>query len=280
MKVYSIIVFFVFVFSLEAHSFVIKTKEVLKRELTSRAVALDVWVDKTNSEGFDFLCLGESHTDFFRSFYSEKVFSKLKLNALALEALQSPVDLAVVNYVEKRLSTPNIVTGVDVNPVLEQVVLNNGDAVTFFGVERTREEAALITKAQIDQFGINKSDTIINRETFIASHIEEIFDQGFDRVAALYGSKHCAKFSTENFGFTTPFYRLLFDKYDKKMKSIFVVKKSDRDNILRIYASEFGLLDEDIVFENLDALNPEDYNYNLMLKNIFETYDAVILESK
>lgn len=266
--------------SASAGEFEIKTKEVLKKELQARTLTLDEWVGKTNNEHFDLLCLGESHENFFRDFYGKKVFSKLKVNTLALEAVEKPVVMIYENYVE-RIEGPNLITGVDINPVIYEALALN-PKLKLLGVERTRAEAGLITKAQLEQFGPNKSDVIIDRETFIASHLDELLEAGESRIAVLYGSKHCAKYATPNFGYTAPFYRLLTDRYDqeKKLKAVHVVTKDDRKNLLRLYASEFEMLDEDIVIDGLSGINPKDYNYNQGLMNIFNTYDAVILEAK
>ncbi|MGH1467642.1 MAG: hypothetical protein ACRBBP_02025 [Bdellovibrionales bacterium] len=262
--------------------FQIKTKEVLKRELGSRVMKLSDWVEKTNDEGFDMLCLGESHIKFYRNFYAEKVLSKIKLNTLALESQQDVAVQIHANYVELRDDGVDV-TGVAINPVTEAVYAVNPDAKVY-GVEKTQKEGGLITFARLDQLSGKKSDDIISRDGFIAEHVDSLLEEGTGRVAALYGSKHCAKYATKGFGYEIPFYRQLMDKYGdtKKMVAVHIITSDKRSNPLRAYADDFGFLSEgeDIVVVNPGEIAPKNYNYHRSLMNIFQTYDVVILTSK
>ncbi len=261
----------------QASEFKISTKEPLKKQMMGKSMDLSVWRDKLNTQGFDLLCLGESHTDFFRNYYSEKILPFISANIFAIESLQEKADLMKLNFVEM-LPVPDLLSA----PFdrVTDAVLNLNPNADFKGVEITKLEKGKLTKAQIDHISIKKVDNIVSRDSFIAQHISKFLDDGADNIVALYGAKHCAKYSTKGFGFNVPFYRLLSDEYasSKKLIAAHIIKADEHQNPIRIYAKEFGLFKgEDIVIENPGDIDPKDYNYRLDVMNVFKTYDVIIL---
>lgn len=254
--------------------FQISTKHAMKLALEEKMMPLEEWILTLNTEGYDLLCLGETHNDYFRELYANNILPILEADVLATETNQEKASLLMEEY----LSSDDIelkVTGAPYKLILDSFFNANPEGEVI-GVEPSHQQTNEATFAQIQ--GFEKATlTRPSRDSFIATNISSSLQTPGQRTIALYGSNHCTYFEN-GLGFDIPFMRFLLDEYgdQKKLLSLYVLKPEE-EHLLKIYLKGFGLLKDgtDQVLVDTRSIEPAIYNYRFDLFKILQSYDVI-----
>jgi|GEM_PF-6517824 len=232
-------------------------------ELKKHVLSVPAWAAELQKSGFDFLCLGESHYSEFRELYGSLVFKHLPVNHLAIEATPEEAKKVTDDF---RQNGKVELLGGDFSPVLKALQ----PEAQVRGIEPTKED---------DLERLNESIKLkrnrITRDGFLARNAAALIEKA--PLVAVYGALHCAA-ESNGLGFATPFFRILKNlNPGKKLVSVLLVPENDRKNILRIFADSFGFTKTDIVIKDARRMDPKLYNYRTDLKQIFRSYDVILL---
>ena len=254
--------------------FEMSTKHAMEQAFTERVMPLGTWISQLNSQGYDLLCLGETHNDYYRELYSTKVFSTLEADVLAVESNQVNATLMMEEYYANSTSELKV-TGAPYRIVLDSFLKTNTEGEVI-GVEPSDQQTNDATLAQMQGFE-EAAFTRPSRDSFIATNIAPNLETSNLRTVALYGSSHCTYFEN-GLGFDTPFMRFLMNEYgdQKRILSLHILEPEE-EHLLKIYLKGFGLLEDgtDQVLINTRSIDPAVYNYRVELYVILQSYDVI-----
>ncbi len=270
--------FTIMVASLISHeakaNFEMATKHAMEQAFTERVMPLETWVSQLNSQGYELLCLGETHNDYYRELYSTKVFSLLQADVLAVESNQEKASLMMDKYHSDSTSELKV-TGAPYRIVLNSFLSTNPEGEVM-GVEPSDQQTSEATLAQMQ--GVEEAAfTRPSRDSFIATNIAPNLEISDLRTVALYGSSHCTYFEN-GLGFDTPFMRFLMTEYGDQNRILNLhILEPEEEHLLKIYLKGFGLLEDgtDQVLVNTRSIDPAVYNYRIELYVILQSYDVI-----
>ena len=243
-----------------------KDDEDFRAELSMLTLPASKWISKLNRDGFDFLCLGETHDSDFRAHYA-KVLKGVSANVFAIEETAEKAQILFQAYREGK--AVSLLTA-PMNDVLNSVTSVN-PAVTIVGVEPSESEKLESTRERMN------GRARVNRDGFIASHISQLMTRS-SRVVALYGSLHCADRNL-GLGASDPFITALRRKYPgKNILCVLQIAAGDYRTVLRVFADSFKLAtQQDMVIVGGKHLDPAIYNYRADIGNLLQSYDVIYL---
>lgn len=244
--------------------------EEFKKELAARMVPVEKWAEETSRRGFDLLCLGETHDDFFRKFYARTTLPFLSFHALALEDSAEATEEKFAAY--KKGEKYNLL-GADLGPVLQAASLNNHE-LRVRGIEIGQAE----DKERIDAQIADKPEPRPTRDGYIASHVDQLWKEGHKRVVALYGSLHCS-YRNRGFASELPFARQLQKlRPQKKIVSVLVLPPGAQGGLLRVYVDSFRLaLQGDMALVGPGSIPAGAYHEREELRSLLSSYDVILL---
>ena len=240
--------------------------------IKSKIITLDLWINNLNKNGYQFICLGESHLNEYRDFIANKILSQLKVNILAIEEDDEGTQLMWADSLAGKKVDHE---GARIDHVLKAVNDRNPNA-DVIGVESTDAE-----DWTADKEVINLQRSRMNRDGFIAMHIDQILQQKNQYVLALYGAHHCS-YNSDNFNLSIPFYRHIYNVSENKnrMHNVLIIpskqKSSSFKRILDVLFQSWGLGKEIVVIPDTSQIKPEDHNYNWQLMRLFSNYKTII----
>lgn len=152
-------------------------RTAMRDGLSALIEPLDTWIEETNAQGYDLLCLGENHDDYMRRFAAEHVFNVLSYDVLFIESTQDEAEdiLEQIRDGEDRVE----LLGADLGPVMRAVLQRNPD-VEIYGIEETKDQKE--ARQKVLEGG---------RETTIESNFRKLYQPG-KKHAILFGAFHCA----------------------------------------------------------------------------------------
>ncbi|MBI3548007.1 MAG: hypothetical protein HY078_03035 [Elusimicrobia bacterium] len=243
-----------------APSFRSATKEEFRRAIAANKIPLEDWAASAWSSGTDFWCLGERHDDRFRSAYARRVFTRLAMDELLLEA-EPEEARALVRRVDAGEARVEHLSA-DIAEALRAARARN-PGLAIRGVEPTRAQSHASNPAGRAE-----------REALIASNIVQ--GRPGLRRAALYGALHCSK-NSQSIGFERPFFRhLLGSERGARARSAAVVFAGDFKNLFSLYMKELELDGESWAIADTSRIDPASYNYLWELRVLLDNYDAVL----
>lgn len=236
--------------------------------LARESLQVSQWVENLNAQDYSFLCLGERHSDNFREYIAEKIFSDLRFDVLFIETTPDKAFQIVELYHQGEKNIPLL--GANLFPVLRAAFLKNPH-LKVVGVERTQEQRRLHT---VDMFE-NEGQTRLSREGFIAKNILDNWHSGKKHVA-LYGALHCA---LNDIGLPNEasFFRLLRSSRPQPEKWISSRLVNKEMNIyFNIIVNSFTLSGSEFVLPLGHSIKPQTYNYNWKMMELLENFDTII----
>lgn len=236
--------------------------------LKKHVVPAEDWVRHLNQEGFDLLCLGETHAARFRELYADLVLMKIESSTLALEATNEEVSEKKLIFEREGLFP---LLGADASALIN-AFLPRTPQLRIVGIEQTSAEEHISTLEKI-KYGTTRS----TRDGFIAQHIDQLWTEGETRVVSIYGALHCS-YESAGLGFKAPFMRILKTaRPNKKLVSVLLIPPEQNTNVLRVYMDSFRLAAKDTALVNPSKIHPAAYNYRTDLRNLFQSYDVILL---
>lgn len=233
-----------------------------------RASSAEEWADAVDRAGFDFLCLGETHSAWHRAFYADWILPRLRLDRLLIE--ESPA-FAEEALSRRRAGEDPVMLGAPFGRILDAALLRNPEA-RVEGIEMTREQDLMISQEALSGRGR------MTRDGFIGLNALRAIERG-GRSVAVYGALHCAR-ATDGLGFDPPFFRLLANELSPRGLRVANAKivAPGEAPVLRAILSRYGLLrDRPIALSSLGDFAPALYNYRLELMSLFQSYDALLI---
>jgi hypothetical protein len=237
--------------------------------LSERAMSPSQWVNSVNELDWDFMCVGETHSDIYRSLLSQHVFSDLHFDHFMLETTPPHLEALLNDY---RQTGQAQMLGAPMGPVLYTVLSQNPD-LKVTGVERTPAQSHLALQEVLE---LERGR--LSREAFISQNIVDHYQAG-EKTVALYGSLHCAGLNY-GLGLDTPFFRLLERYFAPQNKKLINVRMIFAQNhrVLTALLRQYGLLQNGpVVLTNLGSIDPSEYNYHIDLFVLFMAYDNLIV---
>ncbi len=241
------------------------TKPDFARVLAANSVSLDAWAAGLSASGVEFLCLGESHDNKYRNPMAERIFSRLEIDILMLEAVPAEVEKLQAEVAAGEETINHL--GADIAQILRAVKARNPQ-VAIAGIEETDEQ-------EIARRGRPEYE----RDSSIAENLMQAYRPG-KRHVALYGSLHCARNSV-SMAFQRPFYQHLLGVMDEsKRVSALVVIGDNWSNKFSVFMKALNLDDKSFVIPDTSAIDPAVYNFNWDLRRYFDNYEAIIFLAK
>lgn len=243
--------------------------EDMKAAFTARAQSIPAWVEGLAVAQINLLCLGETHSEWHRSFYAERVLPLLRFDRFLLEETPPALDVILRRF---RAGEPVQLLGAPIGPVLAAATIRN-PGVQFYGVESTQEQNLRVTREN-SELGRGR----LTRDAFIGLNTLAAIEPSGVAVA-LFGHSHCSR-TSDGLGFDVPFFQLL----DKKLASDGVRLTNvrlitNRDSMaLRAVLQRYGILDRDpVALTRLRSMPPESYNYRLDFMALFSSFDTLLI---
>jgi len=238
----------------------------LQAELNAKQTALNDWIQTVNQSNIEFLCLGEIHSQAFRYFLAQEIFSQLNVDVLMLEADPPQVEQLLAE-VETGVESVGLF-GVDVAAIIRAVRSVN-PAVQILGVDETVQQSQWKNLEEV-----HSERQRLSRDGFIAQNIREQFRPGLRHVA-LFGSNHCSLYDL-GLG-SRPFFLHLAGPLTarERMKNVLIVS-SAQTNLLSLTIRKAELEDSLLVLPDTKAIAPAAYNFRWGLKSLLDNYDTVI----
>lgn len=229
----------------------------------------DQFINQLNSQGYDLLCVGETHRARHRQVLSDYIFAQLKSDHLLIEAQYDKVSELVIQ--SSLLPENTSFLGAPISDLFQQVFTTNPE-ITIKGVEHTPGQ-----KLRITQENIALQSYRLSRDGFIAKNIVDSWQQD-QRHVALYGASHCSHIN-EGLGFGQPFFRMLRNSrwgQNKRLDNIKIVFLEEAPKIAA-FLQRYSLGTEPMVLTHLNELDPKSYNYEAHIMRLFMTYNNLLV---
>lgn len=241
-----------------------------RAELAAHMMPVEKWATQQDRQGFDLLCLGETHDNFYRKFYARTTLPFLQMHTLALEEAESSM---AEKYAAFLAGEKVELLGADLGQVLKAAAEKN-PSLEVRGVDITPDEDRERTREDIAR----KDGSRAHRDGFIAQHFDELWKKGGPRIVALYGALHCSRLNT-GFASGLPFFRLLQKiRPGKKIVSVLVLPPGPQMNLVRILVDKFDLAaGGDMALVSPGSIPPAVYHERQELREILESYDVILL---
>jgi hypothetical protein len=243
----------------------------MKAVFAGKVKTLPQWHESLNQDGFDLVCLGETHSESFRQFLTTSFFSGVRFDHLLLEEKENKVP-DLVSRVKSGEEASML--GAPIAALLrESFALNPALKVT--GIESDQKQTH---RATLETIGLGRQK--LSREAFIGLNLMNAWKKG-ERTVALYGSLHCGLLN-EGLGLDSPFYRLIQPEIRARKASahnVKVVRAEDVRVLLALLTRyEFYKTGQGpVVLTGLRSIPPAAYNHHADLFRLFSSFDTVII---
>lgn len=247
-------------------------------EISSHALSISDWIQKINAGDYNFICLGERHSEAYRSRLSHQLFSKLAIEQLFLEVSEDKGQDLLVEYQLKQDPEAVKLLGPAIGPLLKNT-LRASPGVEIAGVDMTPSQAAEMNleKAQ-------NPNSRLSRDGFIAANILKRYKPG-GTALALYGANHCAKYNVDT-GWMRPFHSMLQQALPAKEKTLSVrVILGDQartyplnpEMTLLLYLEQTEYHGKSFVLPDLSKISRATFNGKASFQGLFDSYDALVV---
>lgn len=244
-----------------SESFYDEPLESFEAALKETQQSLSEYIDFLNRQSPELVCLGETHNNQYRSFYTETFFSRYRIDTLMLETTADRVETLVQ---EALVGGGPILLGSPIGPLIRQAKSLNPE-LKIVGIEATSAQRAHAS------FDFTKQ---ITRESFIAQNFMDNYEPG-KRHVILIGSLHCSSYD-RGLGNRTPAYvllkRLLPENSSRSVQTLFF----DRGSYFTAKTSSLELGNETIVFKDTPDIHDDSFKRAWQLKEIFTNFDDLI----
>jgi hypothetical protein len=250
-----------------AQEFYFKKEDLsdIVKNVTSASQSIEEWTQSLNQIDFNFLCLGEVHEDFYRSFYSN-ILSQLSFKNLALEATQEEY----TKLQEMWQATQSVkYLNADYTPIIQYINLNKN--LKVLPVESTKKQDLLA----FQDFSKTQKQTLY-RDGFITENILSMADPN-EKIVAVYGDNHC---STTNTGLgNTPFMNHLKNHFgSSKALSVTLLKRGgSKPHPLVAYLDSSDEHRKKVRVIKSEKLPAEVHNFNWEIMTLTLNFDYIII---
>ncbi len=150
-------------------------KTALQNNLESNLISIDAWLSRLGQSEVQILCMGELHKESTRSFLSQEVFAKLRVDVLLLEATPSELKGLIRRMGAGREYFPLL--DADIMNILRSARDMNPD-IRIHGIEQTGNQAG------------SHGGRFNSRDQSIAQNFWAAFQTGSLHII-LFGALHC-----------------------------------------------------------------------------------------
>ncbi len=221
--------------------------------IDENVLTMDEWLRQLAQSRWEFLCLGERHYDEHRRFMAEEFFKRLPLDVLFLET--EPDKLQEMIAVSDTAGGTAYLLKAEISGVLNAVRSANPD-VELIGAEAEED----------DRGGLS-------RDSWVAKQIRARYVPQA-RNAALYGALHCTNGGTW-------YYNQLLESggtlRPESMISVDIRNAGSAEALpMVLFLSELGITESSFVIPDVNALEPEIYEWRLISPSTYQDFDSAV----
>jgi hypothetical protein len=243
----------------------------MKATFTPKVKSLKQWQEGLDRDGFDFLCLGETHSESYRQFLMTSFFEGVRFDHLLLE---EPEEKAAETVRRVMAGEDVDILGAPISPLIREALELNPN-LRFTGIESDQRQSH---RANLETIGLGRQK--LSREAFIGINLMKAWRKG-ERTVALYGSLHCGLLN-EGLGLDSPVYRLIQPEIRARKARAHNVKvvRAEDVKVLLALLTRYELYKPGqgpVVLTGLKSIPPAAYNHHVDMFRLFSNFDTVIV---
>lgn len=247
--------------------FYIGNDTTFKKAIEKNKITVDQWLGNIQRDGVDFLCLGESHKDNYRTYIAEQIIAKLKIDKLFLEA-DDNIAIEFLKKIDAGEERVEHLCAADMAKIVRSSRLNNSE-IKIYGVDENDSQ-----ETETRNINTRLGENVASRDGFIAQNIYQKLDEN-ELSIALYGSSHCAQ-NDIGLGRTTFWYLLgpVFKEKNMNAKSVRFIPSGDYSQ----FDLHMLLLGQKapFVIPDTSKVDPKVFGHRWDLMENFSNYDVIV----
>jgi hypothetical protein len=237
-------------------------RRALLGELEASLVGTDEWLDSLPAADYSLLCIGEDHEESTRRFLAERLFPRLDIEALYLEATPAELEDIAERIASGEPRVPLL--DADIGAVIRAARRRN-PAVLVYGIEETREQESAREREDRKAF----------RDQSIATNFFRSYTPRA-RALILYGAHHCQ--GGPNWLYTR-IRSAAPAEVVARMHNIRVIGGHQNDHLeaFLFFLGRLGLGGKEFVIPATDRLPPEIHRWFWALRQVWGPYRTLVV---